>query len=49
MKKNSTDDMSQVNMPTFSYLIEHMLLFDHSGCQHLIVAFENKSVQIFDF
>lgn len=49
MKKNSLDDQAVANIPTFSYLIENLLLFEHLGNYHLVAAFENKSVQIFDF
>jgi len=36
-------------MPNFSFLIEHMILFEYQGQKHLMISFENKSVQVFDF
>lgn len=35
-------------MPNFSYLIENIIMFDFLGVQHLLVSFENKSVQIIE-
>ena len=52
MKKQQTAGSSPTGnqkMPNFSYLIEHMILFEYQGTQHLMVSFENKSVQIIDF
>jgi hypothetical protein len=39
----------QKNMPIFSYLIEHLIMFQHRGTWHLLVIFDNKSVQAFDY
>jgi len=49
MAKDSLEEVSPASIPTFSYLIEHLLLFGPVGAQLLIVAFENKSIQVFDF
>lgn len=51
IKKQSSVGEGQQSgkMPSFSYLIEHMKLFEYQGVTHLMVAFENKSVQVFDF
>ena len=35
-------------MPSFSYLIENMIMFEFGDMMHLLVSFENKSVQLFD-
>jgi len=35
-------------LPKFIYLIEHIVMFEYGETQHLIIAFENKSVQIFE-
>ena len=35
-------------MPNFSYLIESITMFEYMGQLHLMAAFENKSVQIFE-
>lgn len=52
MKKNlasADQDLNAQKLPNFSYLIEHMILFDYQGTKHLLLSFENKSVQIIDF
>ena len=52
MKKQQTAGSSPQNyqkMPNFSYLIEHMILFEYQGALHLMVSFDNKSVQVIDF
>ena len=35
-------------MPKFIYLIDHVVMFEYKDIKHLIVAFENKSVQILE-
>lgn len=50
MKKNLANaETDAQKLPNFSYLIEHMILFDYQGALHLMLSFENKSVQIIDF
>lgn len=49
MQKQYGEGQQAVKMPSFSYLIEHIQLFEFQGVNHLMVAFENKSVQVFDF
>lgn len=39
----------QKNVPNLSYLIEHLIMFQHRGTWHLLVIFDNKSVQAFDY
>jgi hypothetical protein len=42
-------DAALAKLPNFSYLIESMAMFEYKGAVHLMVAYENKSVQIFDY
>jgi len=48
-KQRGNQSTAETKVPSFSYLIDHVVLFEYQGMQHLMVAFENKSVQIFDF
>ena len=49
MQKQKGEDGAPDKIPTFSYLIDHLVLFEFKGQMHLLVAFENKSVQVFEF
>lgn len=44
MQKQRGEDEAPDKIPTFSYLIDHLVLFEFKGTLHLLVAFENKSV-----
>ena len=49
-KKNDSDEEEKhLIMPSFSYLIEIIQIFSVNGVRYVLAAFENKSVQIFDF
>jgi hypothetical protein len=38
--------ISHFQVPKFIYRIEHIVAFEYGGMQHVILGFENKSVQI---
>jgi hypothetical protein len=47
--KNDETDGEHYQVPNFSYLIEIIEMFRYKGVLHVVVAYENKSVQVFDF
>ena len=48
-KEGLADDAAVAKLPNFSYMIENMVMFQFKGIVHLLVSFENKSVQIFEY
>ena len=45
----SDGEQPHYQVPNFSYLIEIIVMFRYNGVLHVIAAYENKSVQVFDF
>jgi hypothetical protein len=43
-----SDADQKMNIPKFIYLVELVELFEFRGEMHLMIAFENKSVQIIE-
>ena len=47
-QKTSGDPDKEVKLPSFSYLIDHMVMFDFHKSLMLLVSYENGDCQLFD-
>lgn len=50
LKKEGIDsETALLKLPNFSYMIENMVMFTYKDTVLLMISFENKSVQIFEY
>ena len=47
-QQNDVTEEETHKLPNLSYGIEHLQMFEYSGVTYFVVAFQNKSVQVFD-